>query len=175
MKQWALHPYASHQAIEYKIENGNHDYARSLLGYGPVRWSETSLKLVKNTVLTKLLWEKNVVPAEKRSRTSRILSTGNKKERKGHWRGVSCNLWQSLPRCSAGDKANPEKIGRRQCFNDQVTLGRKNKTSTSSAFGRNKWIPSMLNMAKPEGVSNSSNIIPWHGKLLAANKKSSQT
>jgi len=51
-----------------------------------------------------------------------ILATSNKKERKGHWRGMSYNLWHSLPRCSEGDKENTKNLGRWQCFNNQVTF-----------------------------------------------------
>ena len=40
--------------------------------FGPVRWSETWLKLTENIVSVELLWEKNTVSAEKRSRISRI-------------------------------------------------------------------------------------------------------
>lgn len=137
MKKWALYPYAFHQAIEYKIENGHCDYARSQLGY-----------------------------------------IGNKQSegKKGALTRCVIYLWQSLPKCSAGDKANPEKLGQWQCFNIQVTLGRKNKTSTSTAFGRNKWTPSMLNMAKPEGVSNSSKTNPLFPNLsTATNAEVNQT
>ena len=34
--------------------------------YGPVRWSESWLKLAENTVLVEMLGEKNIVPAEKK-------------------------------------------------------------------------------------------------------------
>ena len=62
-----------------------------------------------------------------------ILATSNKKERKGHWHGMSYNLWHSLPRCSAGDKANTENLGRWQCFDNQVT-----------SDGRIKQVPPLL-------------------------------
>ena len=42
--------------------------------FGPVRLAESWLK---NTVLTELLWEKNTVPAKKRSRTNRIWGKPN--------------------------------------------------------------------------------------------------
>ena len=48
---------------------------------GPIRWSETWLKLTENTVLAELLWEKNTVLAEKRSRTSRIWGKPNMRVR----------------------------------------------------------------------------------------------
>ena len=45
---------------------------RPVCSIGPIRWSESWLKLVENTVLVELLEKKNTVPVKKISRTSRI-------------------------------------------------------------------------------------------------------
>ena len=42
--------------------------------YSPFGWQNFSWNCLKNTVLVELLWEKNTVPAEKRSRTSWFLA-----------------------------------------------------------------------------------------------------
>ena len=45
--------------------------------FGPVRWSETWLKLTKNTVPAELLWEKNTIPAEKKKPNKPFLRQAN--------------------------------------------------------------------------------------------------
>ena len=44
---------------------------------GSVRLAEFWLKLAENTILAELLWKKNIIPAQKRSRTSRLLGKPN--------------------------------------------------------------------------------------------------